>query len=101
MQVVEPGRGPLELLLPAACSPQRPPPGVDVGAILVVTVAPEEAPARTVEGQSGVVDEARVDAQARAASATLTLQEVRTDGFGTDHVVGKFHCLIGRQRRWV
>ena len=76
MQVVEPGRGPLVLLLPEAREDRlREGVRVDVGAVLVVTVAPEKIQTRAVEGHPGVVDEARVDAQTRAAPATPTFHD--------------------------
>ena len=57
----------------------------------------EEVAARAVEGDPGVVDEVRVDAEARTASAALALHDVRTDCLAMNRVVAKLHRLSGRE----
>ena len=77
--------------------------------MLVVAGAPEDVPARAIEGNRRVVDEVRVDAVARTASAALALHNVRADSLVVNHIVAELHRLIrwqhtpiqrGERKRW-
>ena len=82
---------------------------MDVGTVLVVAEAPEEFPARAVEGDPRVVDEVWVDAMARTASTALAFHDVRADSLAMNRIVAKLHRLIrrrhgrsqrGERKRW-
>ena len=97
-QVVEPCRGQLVFLLPEACEdPLRKGVCVDIGTVLIVAEALEKVPARAVEGDPRVVDEVRVDAEARTASAALALHDVRTDCLVVNRVVAELRRLVSRE----